>query len=80
MYAQRGEGLRGALAESDVAEAGRLRRVEDVLDGIRDVVPGELIDGEVPKLGAVRAGVDGLLRVLVASIVAQPHIKACTSS
>ena len=61
MDGEGGKGLGRPLAETDVAETPRLGGVEDVGDGIRDVVPGEIVQRVVPKLFRVRIMVDALL-------------------
>lgn len=76
MNAQRGESLRGALAETYVAKAFLFRHGKDVLDGIWDIVPCEVIDAIVPKFGRVRVMMYRFLRVLVSAVVAQPYVKA----
>lgn len=68
---QRGEGLGRALREANVRERRLARVAQDVLDTIRNVVEGELVDGEVPELQGRRGRVDRLLGVLVAPVVAQ---------
>ena len=75
MDAEGSEGLRGTLAETNVAQTGLLGYVEDVGDGIGDVMPGEVVYAVVPKLGRVWVMVDRLLGVFVATIIAQPNVK-----
>ncbi len=76
MDAEGCERLGGALAEADIAEAGLLGHLEDIRDGVGDVVPGKVIDAVVPELGRVGVVVDGLLGVLVAAVVAKPDVEA----
>ena len=61
MNGEGSKGLSGALTETDVAEILRLGNFEDVRNGIRDVVPGEVIQRVVPKLFRVRIMVYALL-------------------
>lgn len=76
MDAQRGKSLGGALAEANVAQARLMRRLEDVVDRVRDVVKGKLVHAEVPELCVGRGHVDVLLAVLVAAVVAEPDVVA----
>jgi hypothetical protein len=70
-----GKSLSGPLAETDVAETLRPSDVENVIDGIRDVVPGKVIHGIIPKLLRIWVVPDALFGVLVTSVVPQPDIK-----
>jgi hypothetical protein len=72
--AEGSKGLSSALTETDVAETGCTGDLENIFDGIWDVMPCKIINGEVPKLERVGIMVDGLFGVLVAAIVAEPHI------
>lgn len=71
-----GKGLSRALTESDVGEIRLARGLEDVVDRVRDVMEGELVHAKVPEAGFGGFGVDGLLTVFVASVVAEPHVVA----
>jgi hypothetical protein len=44
MYTQRGERLRGALAEPDITQGLGVRRVEHVLNRVGDVVQAKVVD------------------------------------
>lgn len=73
-----GEGrkrLSGTLAEADVANILRLGDVEDVINGIRDVVPCKVVNRIVPKLFRVRVIFHALFRIFVASVIPQPNVK-----
>lgn len=72
--AQSGKRLSGPLTEADVAETGCTGDLEDIFDRVGDIVPREVIDGEVPKLGRVGVVVDRLFGVLVAAVVAEPYV------
>jgi len=56
VYAESRKSLSGALAKSNVTDAGGFRGVENILDGIRNIMPSEIIDAKVPerrRVGAV---------------------------
>lgn len=74
MDSQSGERLRGALREANVRKAFLARGAEDVSDGVRDVMEGELVDGEVPEVECGWRVPRRFLRVLVATIVAQLNL------
>ena len=76
MYGKRRKRLSSALAESDVAQALLPCEVQYVFDGVGDVMPGEIVDAEIPELGRIWVVMDGLLRVLVSSIVPEPDVEA----
>ena len=61
--------LSGPLAETDVAEILRLGDVENVVDGIRDVVPSKVVNRIVPELLRVWVILDALFRIFVASVI-----------
>lgn len=63
--------LGSALGEANVRQRGLAGGLENVGDGVGDVVEGELIHGEVPEGGRHRRAMSGLLRVLVATIVSK---------
>ena len=50
MNGEGSKGLSGPLAETDVAEILRLGYVENVRNGIRNIVPSEVIHRVVPEL------------------------------
>jgi transcriptional regulator NrdR family protein len=50
MDTQCGESLSSALRKADVRQRRLLRCVQDVVDGIRDIVKSEVIDAEIPEL------------------------------
>ena len=75
MNTERSERLSSTLAETDVADAWFLGDVDDVFNRVRNVVPSEVVNAEVPKLGRVRVMMDGLLGVLVPPVVAQPDVE-----
>ena len=75
VYAESSEGLRGALTEADIAQTGLLGNLQDVLDGVRDVMPGKVVDTVVPELGRGGTVVNGLFGVLVAAVVAKPDVE-----
>lgn len=58
MNAQSGKRLSGPLTEADVAETGCAGDLEDIFDRVGDIMPCEIVDGEVPKLGRVRIMMD----------------------
>ena len=66
--------MSGALTEPDVAETGCTGYLENIFDRVRDVMPRKVINGKVPKLERVGVMVDRLFGVLVATIVAEPHV------
>ena len=76
MDTEGGEGLSSALAETDIAQARLLGNIEDVGDGVGDVVPGKVVNGVVPEFCGVGVVVDGLFGVLVAAVVAEPDVEA----
>jgi len=53
-----------------------VRSLEDVGDGVRDVVEGELVHAEVPEAARGGRRVDALLGVLVSTVVAEPDVVA----
>jgi len=65
MNTQRSKGLRCPLAEANIAQGWGFGDVKDIMYGIWNVVPGEIVDAKVPELIRVRACVHGFLRVLV---------------
>ena len=75
MNTERSECLSSTLAETDVADAWFLGDVDDVFNRVRNVVPSEVVNAEVPKLGRVRVVMDRLLGVLVPPVVAQPDVE-----
>jgi len=72
--AQSGKRLSGPLTEADIAEAGCAGDLEGVFDRVGDIMPREIVDGEVPKLERVRVMMDRLFGVLVSAIVSKPNI------
>ena len=76
MNAESGKSLCSALAEPNVANTRRLRSVDNVLDCIRNIMPCEIVDTVIPELGRIGTMVDRFLRVLVATVIPQPYIKA----
>lgn len=66
-----GKRLRGALREANVGEAGLLRRLEDVLDAVGDIVKRKLVNREVPELDGRGRVVDRLFGVFVAAVVSK---------
>jgi hypothetical protein len=75
MDTQRGESLSSALREADVRQRRLLGCVQNVVDGIRDIVESEIIDAEIPELLGIRWVVDGFFRVFIATIISElsPH-------
>lgn len=71
MDGESGKGLRGSLREANVREARLLRRLEDVLDAVGNIIKGKLVNREVPELDRRRRVVDRLFRVFVAAVVAK---------
>jgi len=65
MNTQRSKGLRCPLAEANIAQGRGFGDVKDIMNGIWNVVPGEIVNAEVPELVGVRACVHRFLRVLV---------------
>jgi hypothetical protein len=61
--------LCSALAEPDIAKTRGLSHVEDIVNRIRYIMPCEIVNAEVPESRSVGTRVNGLLRVLVASVV-----------
>ncbi len=51
-----------------------MRSLENVGDGIRNVVKGKLVHAEVPEAARGGRSVNALLRVLVSAVVAEPDI------
>ena len=51
-----------------------MRSLEDVGDGVWDVVEGELVHAEVPEAARGRGRVDAFLGVLVSTVVAEPDV------
>ena len=80
MYAERGEGLCCALAEADITDAGRLGIIENILYGVRDIVPSEIVDAEVPELRGTGFVMKGFLGIFIAAIVPQPNVKSCNKA
>ena len=76
VYAQSSEGLSGALAEADIAKTWLLGDSENILDGVGDIMPGKVVYTVVPELDGIWVVMDGLLGVLIATVVTQPHVEA----
>ncbi len=70
------ESLSRPLTKANIADTGFVRDLENVLDGVGNVVPSEVIDTIVPEFGRIRIMVDGFLGILVSPIVTQPDIEA----
>ena len=63
------------MAEADITQAGLLGDLEDILYGVGDVVPCEIVYAVVPEFGGVGVVVNGFLGVLVATVVTHPHVE-----
>jgi hypothetical protein len=68
--AEGGEGLGSPLAETNITETRGAGYLENIFNRVGYIVPGKVVDREVPKLGRAGVMVNGLFGVLVASIVA----------
>ncbi len=69
-----GKGLGSPLTETNITETRGTGDLENIFDRVWYVVPCKIVNREIPKFGRAGVMVDGLFGVLVASIVAEPHI------
>ena len=79
MDAQSSKSLCRALTEADVTQTWCVGDVENVLDGIRNIVPCKIVDAKIPECGSVRTSLDGFFGIFVSAVVSQPNIKPCVS-
>jgi len=74
MNAQGSKRLSGTLGKPDIGQRRLIRSVQDVVDGVGDIVEGEVVDREIPELGRVGRVMNRLLRVFVATVVSELSI------
>lgn len=79
MDTQSSKSLCCALTEANVAETRYVGGVENVLDGVGDIMPCEIVNAEIPECGSIGTRFDGFFGVFVAAVVSQPNIKTCVS-
>lgn len=71
MNAQCGKRLSRSLRESDIGQGRLMRSLEDVADGIRNIVECKIVHREIPEFVRVGRMVNRLFRVLVAAIISK---------
>src|SRR6266404_1348501 len=72
--AEGGKGLCSSLAKTNITQTRCAGDLEYIFDRIWYVVPCKVVNRKIPKFGGVGIVVDRLFGVLVASIIAEPHI------
>jgi len=76
MNAQGSERLSSALGETDVGQRRLVCSLKNVVDGVGDIIEGEVVDREIPECGRVRMVMNRLLRVFVAPVVSKLSMSA----
>jgi hypothetical protein len=75
MNAEGRERLCSALTETDIAYISSLGGINNILNSVRNVVPGEIIQAVIPEFLRVRTMMDRLFRVLVTAVIPKPYIE-----
>ena len=76
MNAECSKCLRGALTEANIAQAVRVGDIQDIVNRIRNIMPGKVVEAVIPKLDRIRVVMNRLLGILVSSVIAQPYVEA----